>query len=483
MDRRAEKGRRMTETSTDVHVWKIKPRKNPKGRVTSYGIRWRVATEEHYESRKTRAHAESFRAELVSAASRGEAFLVAKPGLPVSMVKSSSDMTWFDFACAYVDMKWPELAGNSRKGVSETLTTVTPAMFQHDRGKPDEATWRSALHRWAFNRAHRQDPNMPDEIASALKWLSNNTSPVSALSEPSKVRELLQLIATRQDGKPSAASVVRRKRAVLHNILDYAVEQKLLVKNPLADVKWTGPKLVRAIDKRTVVNHQQATKLLDAVRGQEPSGPRLVALFGAMYYAGLRPAEAVNLRRQDVVLPPLTYNKTTDSWEEPQDDWGELLLSETAPETGARWSETGKRRGRRQLKHRGKGDTRPVPCPPQLTKLFREHIRRFPPRSDGLLFRGVYTDHVSGSHYAESWRKAREAALSVDEVASPLAKRPYDLRHAAVSTWLNSGVPPTQVAEWAGHSVAVLLQIYAKCITGQEQAAKRRIEETLRGDA
>lgn len=28
-----------------------------------------------------------------------------------------------------------------------------------------------------------------------------------------------------------------------------------------------------------------------------------------------------------------------------------------------------------------------------------------------------------------------------------LARTPYDLRHAAVSTWLNGGVPPTTVAE------------------------------------
>ena len=64
--------------------------------------------------------------------------------------------------------------------------------------------------------------------------------------------------------------------------------------------------------------------------------------------------------------------------------------------------------------------------------------------------------------------------------ASPLARRVYDLRHACVSTWLNGGVPPAQVAEWAGHSVAVLLRIYAKCIDGQDQIAKRRIEDALR---
>jgi integrase len=77
------------------------------------------------------------------------------------------------------------------------------------------------------------------------------------------------------------------------------------------------------------------------------------------------------------------------------------------------------------------------------------------------------------------WAAARAAALTDTECASPLAKRPYDLRHAAVSTWLNAGVPPTQVAEWAGHSVNVLLRVYAKCVYGQEEVAKSRIEAAL----
>ena len=62
-----------------------------------------------------------------------------------------------------------------------------------------------------------------------------------------------------------------------------------------------------------------------------------------------------------------------------------------------------------------------------------------------------------------------------DEYDSPLARRPYDLRHAAVSLWLNAGVPATQVAEWAGHSVNVLLRVYATCISGQDEAARLRI--------
>ena len=64
---------------------------------------------------------------------------------------------------------------------------------------------------------------------------------------------------------------------------------------------------------------------------------------------------------------------------------------------------------------------------------------------------------------------------------SPLARRPYDLRHAAVSLWLNAGVPPTEVARRAGHGIAVLLRVYANCIDGQATAANHRIDDALNG--
>jgi len=34
-------------------------------------------------------------------------------------------------------------------------------------------------------------------------------------------------------------------------------------------------------------------------------------------------------------------------------------------------------------------------------------------------------------------------------------------------------------AEWAGHSVHVLLKVYAKCLDGEEEAARQRIEAAL----
>lgn len=60
-----------------------------------------------------------------------------------------------------------------------------------------------------------------------------------------------------------------------------------------------------------------------------------------------------------------------------------------------------------------------------------------------------------------------------------LSKRPYDLRHAAVSTWLNGGVPATDVAAWAGHSVDVLLKIYAKCLDGGSESLRKKVQAAL----
>ena len=87
--------------------------------------------------------------------------------------------------------------------------------------------------------------------------------------------------------------------------------------------------------------------------------------------------------------------------------------------------------------------------------------------------------HYQDSAYSAVWADARKTALTEAQFRSPLGRRPYDLRHAAVSLWLNSGVPATEVARRAGHGVAVLLKIYAHCIDGQADAANQRITDAL----
>ena len=127
------------------------------------------------------------------------------------------------------------------------------------------------------------------------------------------------------------------------------------------------------------MNPGQARTLLDAIRAQQPSGPRLVAFFGLMYYAGLRPEEAISLSTDCVSLPPPAQ----------EDDWGELHLCNSAPDTGREWTDDGSPREKRQLKHRADGDSRIVPAHPELVRLLRDHLAQFGTPPDGRLFSGV----------------------------------------------------------------------------------------------
>ena len=121
-----------------------------------------------------------------------------------------------------------------------------------------------------------------------------------------------------------------------------------------------------------------------------------------------------------------------------------------------------------------------MPCPPPLTALLHAHIQEFGVQPDGRLFVGERNGgELPTMTIGRMWRRARQAAFTAEVAASPLAKTPYDLRHAAVSTWLNGGVPPTTVAEWAGHSVEILLRIYAKCLDGGDALVRRRVQAAL----
>ena len=150
-----------------------------------------------------------------------------------------------------------------------------------------------------------------------------------------------------------------------------------------------------------------------------------------------------------------------------------------AARAGTAWTDHGSARQERGPKHRAEHETRTVPIPAELVKLLRAHVKRYVTTADGRIFQTARGGILQDSGYNEVWTEAREQALTPAQYRSPLGRRPYDLRHAAVSLWLNSGVPATEVARRAGHGVAVLLKIYAHCIDGQADAANQRITDAL----
>ncbi len=298
--------------------------------------------------------------------------------------------------------------------------------------------------------------------------VARNSRPLPDIAKADVIRQALDAAATKLDGTPAAGRTAQLKRVVLSNALSYAVDLGLLEANPLASVRWSMPRVTVMIDRRVVVNHEQARALLAAVAVTPRSGHLLVAFFASMYYSALRPEEAASLRVHNLEFP-------ADA------GWGWMTLEQASPETDQHWGDTGGRRVERQLKHRAVGDTRRVPVPPELTALLRDHLAAHGAAADGRIFRGEKGESPSAVTYRKIWDRARLAALTPAQYTGPLARRPYDLRHAAVSTWLSAGVPAAQVAEWAGHSVEVLLKVYAKCVDGQEAQAIYRLEQGLRG--
>ncbi len=459
------------ETTYNVKVRQIEKRKNAAGEVTSYRVHWVVDGKRWKEPFSNAAQADSFRSDLIAAARRGEAFNIAT-GRPVSHTRKAAGPTWYTFALAFVDSKWPYASPNHRRGISESIIDATEVLLLDRDGEPDGERVRDAM-RWGTSmRVQQPNSDPPAEIAATLRWLERNTVLMTAFAEPGAgsalARSVLDRISRKQDRTMAAASTALRKRAVLNNLMGYAVETDVLAVNPFKAVKWVKPKTAEEVDARTVVNREQAGRLLASTRKLPHMGPRLEAFFACMYYAALRPEEVIGLRRDDLVSLPDV-------------GWGEMRLRDSDPKTGKRWTSNGKSRERRQLKHRAVGETRPVPIHPELVKLLRKHLERFPTMT-GDVFRGPRGGTIADSTYLPYFHKARAAAFTPAEAASPLAGTPYALRHAAVSTWLNAGVPATQVAEWAGHTVEVLLRVYAKCIAGQDQEAKRRIlEATMPG--
>jgi integrase len=447
-------------------MWKTKVYQG--ARKTTYYVRWVVAGKEWKEPFANSALAESFRSDLTSAARRGEAFIIAT-GRPVSMSRIDHTEKWYDHACAFVDMKWPDVAATTRRTHAEAMTAATMLLFASTRGMPELRLMRTALRVWAFNTVKRVDPDMPDEIRSTLAWVRRNSRPVSVLADPEVLRPTISGIGQKIDGDPLAASVAARRRKIFSTSLEYGVERKLLASNPIRSLKKTNVsrKLSGSVDRRVVANPLQVGTLLDGVRKQGRIGPRMVAYYACLYYAGLRPEEGIPLALPNLVDLPAT-------------GWGSMTFDSAEPHAGKHWTNSGENRDSRHLKQRVRGESRTVPIPPPLTDLLNAHINTFGTGTGGRLFiseRNKSELPVGTIH--RIWRWTRGYVFTDEVAASPLAGTPYDLRHAAVSTWLNGGVPATQVAEWAGQSIEILLRIYAKCLDGEQATMRRRVGDAL----
>lgn len=461
----------------DVRVYEIEVRSD---RPKPYRVRWMVGGQKHSKSFKLKPQADGRRSELMAALRRGEQFDTVQ-GLPTSELRALNTVTWFTHAQDYARMKWPRAAGKHRASIADALATVTPALVTAGaKSAPKAEVLRTALYAWAFRMARNADGELvprsqveepSTEIVQALAWIAKHSLPVTEAARPARLRKGLEAIALRLDGKGAAENTTRRKRMVLNSAFVYAIEREQLDVNPLKRVDWEPPAVEDEVDFRYVPGPRQARSLIQAVKEQGPRGEHLEAFFGCFYYAAMRPGEIASLKDTDCVLPPDT--------EDAAEEWGELLLEESRPEVGSGWTDDGKPYEKRGLKRRARKATRPVPIPPVLVRLIREHTRKFGVATDGRLFRAARGGRVRSTEYCALWDTARTKTLSPEEAKTPLAGVPYSLRHAGISLWINAGVDPVEVARRAGHSPAVLWRFYGKILRGTQQNSNRKIAAAL----
>jgi len=215
----------------------------------------------------------------------------------------------------------------------------------------------------------------------------------------------------------------------LRQVLDAAVQWEYLARNP---AKATGKNVKPTIIERIALEPADVDKLAGEVQSRFAAA----IIVGAWCY--LRPSELLALERGDVNGNELRIRRTLDG------SGGVKTSGKT----------------RRSL--------RPVPLPARAAQALAE----LPPRLDTRL---LFPAPSGGPYDACNWRRrefkwGREAA-GLDEAVTP-----YTLRHSGISWALAAGIPPSDVARFAGTSVTMLETTYHHLLETSAEAARQRLD-------
>lgn len=219
--------------SYKVVIWKLSINRSAK--KPTYLVRWSVSGEPFHESHKTKALADRFRAKLLRVADKGEPFDTVT-GLPDSLRGGKVALSFLELALKYIDARWAEASAKQWDSMTDSLATVLPALVKPGRGRPTPEILRRALRSYVLPPP-RRERERPEEIASAMRWLERSSLPVAELQEIARVHELIDALGRKLDGKLAATQTYRRRRAVVFNSLDFAVELEALPSNPRGRVR------------------------------------------------------------------------------------------------------------------------------------------------------------------------------------------------------------------------------------------------------
>ena len=419
-----------------------------------YRVKWRVDGRDKTRAFKTRAEADRMRSRIQIAVVEGEQFDPAS-GLPASWSAAPAGPTWWSWSQEWLNLKWPQWSGHSRRTAVESLGVITPLMIRADApAKPtDLADWL---------RHHGYRPGSPG-WASIPSWLEAWSVPLADVN-PALLETVLHGVSTKADGTPLVASVARRRRNTIGSILRSAVRRGILDADPMVRFEWRVPSASIAVDVALVPSPDDVEDIVDCVAELPFGSARYAALFATIGMAGLRPSEASGLRVVDLKLPGT--------------GWGTAAVRGAITSPGTRYTADGTTFETKGLKQRPTDAVRDVPLPPSLVAHLTRHLAAWEP-VDGRIFANALGRPVTTSNYGPIWVRARGRLWPQGH---PLSKaRVYDLRHSAATMMLRAGVPAAEVARRLGHSVDVLMRVYAGVFEDERDRSNDLIEQALAG--
>lgn len=191
-------------------------------------------------------------------------------------------------------------------------------------------------------------------------------------------------------------------------------------------------------------------------------GARYAALFAVVGIAGMRPSEAIGLGTVDLQLP--------------KKGWGIAALHGALTSPGTRYTADGEVLESKGLKQRPVDAVRDVPLSPHLVDRLRWHLERWPPL-DGRVFSNAGGRPLTTTNYGPVWGRARSQLWPPGHLLATATV--YDLRHGAATMMLPAAVPGAEVARRLGHSVDILVRVYAGAFEDERDRSNELIDRAL----
>ena len=407
--------------------------------------------------------------------------------------------TVFSTTLEYVRSGGPSWIPNTRRHYVRYLSRARRWLLRADAPVPNAAL-AAGLDRYTEEVSLRLAPHpvdggiaymelVPDDLGAAVSWLEEWSLPVSDLDAVA-VRALLARYdyyvprhpADSPPPEPARAKASTREAMARHTKTwwNWLRDAGRVTHDPFraarrpAQAQTAARAHQLAVDPDIVLSPAHLFQFAEHLAAVHPLGDRWRIYVPLLGLEGLRPGEALGLRRRFFELPAEAATNAC----------GWLVFDEQRPTSRSqRFVDSEDRDASAPLKGRDAGEARRVPIFSPLVPLIRRHLALHVDDSeDALVLTGVNGGALDPKWFARRiWEPAREAFVAELRASGHYSERVlrklevlrrHDLRHAAASFWLRVPVSPKLAQRWGGwRDLSTFLDVYQGVLVGEEDTA------------